>query len=66
MIGVGWPLDDFPPAGGVSDTDLVVGLASLGVLVVLGVLYVWAERRARRRVQPATRIERPAELRRAA
>jgi hypothetical protein len=50
----------------VSDTDLVVGLVSLAVLVVLGVLYIWAERRARRRAQPVTRIERPAELRRAA
>ncbi len=65
MIGVGWPLEDFPPQGGVSDTDLVVGIISFAVLLVVGILYIWAERRARR-LRPEIRIEHPAEIRKAA
>lgn len=66
MIGVGWPLKDFPPAGGVSDTDLIVGVVALAVLIVLGVAYIWAQRRAAEQGQPVIQIEHPAEFRKAA
>jgi hypothetical protein len=65
MLGVGWPIEEFPPAE-ISETDLWTGLICFVALVALGVLYIWRERRSVRKAQPEPRIEHPALFRKAA
>ncbi len=67
MIGVGWPIEDFPP-GGAGHTELWAGILGFVVLIALSALVIWRDRRAVRmaKARPELRIEHPAEFRKAA
>lgn len=65
MIGVAWPIEELSHAP-VSDTDLWTGLLGFALLIAFGAIVLWRGRHVGEEVRPELRIERPAELRKAA
>jgi hypothetical protein len=65
MIGVGWPIEDFPP-GGQGETSLVAGIVGLLLLLAFSGLVIWRERHGRHQAVLEPHIEHPADFRKAA
>lgn len=65
MLGVGWPVELIENATR-GDQDVLGAIIGFAVLVLFSALVLWSGQRAVRKVSPELRIERPAEIRKAA
>lgn len=65
MIGVGWPIDG-PPAGTPGEYDFWIWLAGMIALLAFSAAVIWRGRPSAHQRRTDTRIEHPADFRKAA